>query len=92
VVCRRQPSDPHHVPFGHKRALGRKVSDDSRSRSAEPANGNSAAQAMEFRWWEAVGIDPLKVARKLWKKTRLASMPARKSDRCGLVLRLAGAD
>src|SRR5207249_3249398 len=25
----------------------------------------------EFRWWQATGIDPLKIARKLWKKTRL---------------------
>src|SRR5262249_51159060 len=28
----------------------------------------------EYLWWENVGIDPLKAARKLWKKTRLASV------------------
>ena len=25
----------------------------------------------EFRWWEVTGIDPLKIARELWKNTRL---------------------
>jgi hypothetical protein len=24
----------------------------------------------EYLWWETVGIDPLKIARKLWKQTR----------------------
>jgi hypothetical protein len=25
----------------------------------------------EYLWWENVGIDPMKVARKLWKRARL---------------------
>jgi hypothetical protein len=24
----------------------------------------------EYLWWESVGIDPLKVARKLWRQTQ----------------------
>ena len=31
----------------------------------------------EFRWWEASGIDPLKIAHKLWKKTRLDGLAGR---------------
>jgi len=25
----------------------------------------------ERAWWKAVGIDPVKIARKLWKQTRI---------------------
>jgi len=32
--------------------------------------GNEAA------WWQEAGIDPLKAARKLWKRTRLDEGPA----------------
>jgi hypothetical protein len=52
------------------RALGRKASDEftvplcrSHHRSVHRA-GNEQA------WWQTAGLDPLKVARKLWKHTR----------------------
>jgi hypothetical protein len=32
--------------------------------------GNEAA------WWQEAGIDPVKAARKLWKRTRLGEGPA----------------
>ena len=28
LICAKQPSDPHHLPFAQPRALGRKVSDE----------------------------------------------------------------
>jgi len=71
VVCGRQPSDPHHVRFGQKRALGRKVSDEFTVPVCRTHHRELHRSGSEFRWWEAVGIDPLKIARKLWKKTRL---------------------
>ena len=81
VICGRQPSDPHHVRFGQKRALGRKVSDEFTVPVCRTHHRELHRSGSEFRWWEAVGIDPLKIARKLWKKTRLTGVPARQSAR-----------
>jgi ERF superfamily len=71
LLCTRKPSDPHHLQFVQPRALGRKVSDEfavplcrSHHRAVHRA-GNEQA------WWKAAGIDPLKMARKLWKLTRM---------------------
>jgi hypothetical protein len=71
LVCGRKPSDPHHLGFTQPRALARKVSDEfavplcrSHHRAAHRAGDEQA-------WWKAAGIDPVKVARQLWRQTRL---------------------
>jgi hypothetical protein len=71
LVCGRKPSDPHHLRHVQPRALGRKASDEfavplcrSHHRAVHRASNEQA-------WWHATGIDPLKVARKLWKQTRV---------------------
>jgi hypothetical protein len=71
LVCGRKPSDPHHLRFTQPRALGRKVSDEfavplcrSHHRAAHRAGDEQA-------WWKAAGIDPVRVARQLWRQTRL---------------------
>jgi hypothetical protein len=53
------------------RALGRKASDEfavplcrSHHRAVHRARDERA-------WWQAAGIDPIKIARKLWKQTRI---------------------
>src|SRR5262249_7498918 len=53
------------------RALGRKASDEfavplcrSHHRAVHRAGDEQA-------WWKAAGIDPVKVARQLWRQTRL---------------------
>jgi hypothetical protein len=70
LVCGRKPSDAHHIRFVQPRALGRKASDEftvplcrSHHRSVHRAGDEQA-------WWQTAGVDPLKVARKLWKHTR----------------------
>jgi hypothetical protein len=70
LLCGRKPSDAHHIRFVQPRALGRKASDEftvplcrSHHRAVHRA-GNEQA------WWQTAGVDPLKVARKLWKHTR----------------------
>jgi ERF superfamily len=72
LVCGRKPSDPHHLRFMQPRALGRKVSDEfavplcrSHHRAVHRA-GNEPA------WWKAAGINPVEVARQLWRQTRLS--------------------
>jgi hypothetical protein len=72
LLCARKPSDPHHLRFVQSRALGRKASDEfavplcrSHHRAVHRAGDEQA-------WWKQAGIDPIKVARKLWKQTRIA--------------------
>jgi hypothetical protein len=71
LLCGRKPSDAHHIRFVQPRALGRKASDEfavplcrSHHRAAHRAGDEKA-------WWTQAGIDPIKVARKLWKHTRI---------------------
>ena len=72
LVCGRKPSDPHHLRFMQPRALGRKVSDEfavplcrSHHRAVHRAGDEPA-------WWKAAGINPIEVARQLWRQTRLS--------------------
>jgi ERF superfamily protein len=71
LLCGRKPSDAHHIRFVQPRALGRKASDEfavplcrSHHRAVHRAGDEKA-------WWNQAGIDPIKVARKLWKHTRI---------------------
>jgi hypothetical protein len=71
LLCGRKPSDAHHIRFMQPRALGRKASDEfavplcrSHHRAVHRAGDEKA-------WWKQAGIDPIKVARKLWKSTRI---------------------
>jgi hypothetical protein len=71
VICGRKPSDPHHLRYLQPRALGRKASDEF----AVPlcrVHHRAVHRAREERaWWQTAGIDPIKVARQLWKDTRI---------------------
>jgi len=69
LVCGRKPSDPHHLGFTQPRALGRKVSDEF---SVPLCRGHHRAAHRshdERGWWRQAAIDPIKVARRLWKET-----------------------
>jgi hypothetical protein len=69
LVCGRKPSDPHHLGFTQPRALGRKVSDEF---SVPLCRGHHRAvhrSRDERAWWKQAGIDPIKIARRLWKET-----------------------
>jgi hypothetical protein len=71
ILCGRRPVDPHHVRFAQAGALGRKVSDEFTVPLCRSHHRALHRSGSEYLWWENVGMDPLKVARKLWKKTRL---------------------
>jgi hypothetical protein len=70
ILCGKRPVDPHHIRFAQKQALGRKVSDEFTVPLCRSHHRALHRSGSEYLWWENVGIDPLKVARKLWKKTR----------------------
>jgi hypothetical protein len=64
-------SDPHHLRFTQSRALRRKVSNEFVV-SLWRIHRREAHRAGDVRaWWEQVGIDPVEVARELWRKARL---------------------
>jgi hypothetical protein len=70
LLCGRKPSDPHHLGFMQPRALGRKVSDEFAVPLCRIHHRAVHRLSDEQPWWEAAGIDPIKVARKLWKESR----------------------
>jgi hypothetical protein len=71
LVCGRTPSDPHHLRFTQPRALGLRVSDEFVAPLCRTHHREVHRVSDERAWWKQAGIDPLKVARKLWKNTRL---------------------
>jgi hypothetical protein len=70
LVCGRKPSDPHHLGFTQPRALGRKVSDEFAVPLCRGHHRAAHRSRDERTWWRQAGIDPIKVARRLWKETR----------------------
>jgi ERF superfamily len=70
LLCGRKPSDPHHLGFTQPRALGRKVSDEFAVPLCRGHHRAVHRSCDERAWWRQAGIDPIKVARRLWKSTR----------------------
>src|SRR5262249_20855570 len=82
LVCGRKPSDPHHLGFTQPRALGRKVSDEFAVPLCRGHHRAAHRSRDERAWWTQVGIDPIKVARRLWKATH--GLGKRRSQRPAL--------
>src|SRR5262249_40646960 len=70
LLCGRKPSDAHHLRFVQPRALGRKTSDEFAVPLCRIHHRAAHRAGDERAWWRAAGIDPLKIARQLWKDTR----------------------
>ena len=70
LLCGRKPSDPHHLGFTQPRALGRKVSDEFAVPLCRGHHRAVHRSRDERAWWKQAGIDPIKVARRLWRETR----------------------
>jgi ERF superfamily len=71
LICGRKPTDPHHLRYLQPRALGRKASDEFAVPLCRVHHRAVHRARDERAWWQAAGIDPIKVARKLWKDTRI---------------------
>jgi hypothetical protein len=69
LFCGRKPSDPHHLRYTQPRALGRKASDEFAVPLCRTHHRAAHHAVNEQAWWRAIGIDPIEVARKLWKDT-----------------------
>ena len=82
LLCGRKPSDPHHLGFTQPRALGRKVSDEFAVPLCRGHHRAVHRSRDERAWWRQAGLDPIKVARSLWKATR--GIRQRRSQRAAL--------
>jgi hypothetical protein len=71
LICGRKPSDPHHLRYLQPRALGRKTSDEFAVPLCRVHHRAVHRARDERAWWLTAGIDPIKIARKLWKDTRI---------------------
>jgi ERF superfamily len=71
LICGRKPSDPHHLRYMQPRALGRKASDEFAVPLCRVHHRAAHRVGDERAWWKAAGIDPIKIARRLWKQTRV---------------------
>jgi ERF superfamily len=82
LVCGRKPSDAHHLGFTQPRALGRKASDEFAVPLCRGHHRAAHRSRDERAWWQQAGIDPIKVARRIWKATR--GLEKRRSQRPAL--------
>src|SRR5262249_38704962 len=73
LLCSRKPSDPHHLGFLQPRALGRKASDEYTVPLCRTHHRAAHRAGDECAWWKNLGIDPVRVARNLWKETRASA-------------------
>jgi ERF superfamily len=70
LLCGRKPSDPHHLRYMQPLALGRKASDEFAVPLCRGHHRAAHRTSDERAWWRQTGIDPIKVARRLWRETR----------------------
>lgn len=80
LICGRQPSDPHHLRFAQRRALGRKVSDEFIVPLCRTHHREVHRSADEHGWWRQAGIDALASAEKLWRETHPLPKQARREE------------
>ena len=71
IVCRRSPSDAHHIKFAQPKALGRKVSDEFTVPLCRDHHLQLHQHGNEAAWWANLKIAPLDMAKELWNATLL---------------------
>jgi ERF superfamily len=69
LICGRNPSDPHHLRFVQRQALGRKVSDEYTVPLCRAHHRELHRYSDEAAWWQKAAINPTASARALWLQT-----------------------
>ena len=69
LICGRSPSEAHHIRFAQPRALGRKVSDEYTVPVCRIHHRELHHYGDEASWWAGVGVDPVRDALKLWRRS-----------------------
>jgi ERF superfamily len=71
LICERRPADAHHLRFAQPSALGRRVSDEFTVPLCRSHHRALHRRGNEAEWWKENGINPVRIAQKLWEETRL---------------------
>ena len=66
LICGRTPAQAHHLRFAQPRAMSMKVSDEFTVPLCTGHHDELHRTGDEQAWWARNGIDPLKVAERLW--------------------------
>jgi hypothetical protein len=70
TICGRSPTHAHHVRHAQPRGLGLKVSDEFTVPLCATHHQQLHTTTKEREWWQERNIDPLIVARALWRESR----------------------
>ncbi|MEH2470418.1 hypothetical protein V1281_000337 [Nitrobacteraceae bacterium AZCC 2161] len=69
LICKRSPSDAHHLKFAQPNTLGRKVSDEFTVPLCRGHHHDLHRQGNEMAWWADMQVRPTDVARELWQSS-----------------------
>ncbi len=70
LVCGRRPTQAHHLRFAQPRALGRKVSNEWSVPLCLTHHRALHDSGDEESWWQERHLDPIDVARRLWREAK----------------------
>ena len=73
LICKQLPSHPHHLTFAQPRGLALKVSDEFVVPLCAEHHNDLHRTGTERLWWTRVAIDPMPIAKQLWR-TRMATI------------------
>lgn len=66
LICKRSPSDAHHLKFAQPNTLSRKVSDEFTVPLCRHHHHDLHRHGNEMVWWADMNVAPTDVARELW--------------------------
>ncbi|MFN3350030.1 Rad52/Rad22 family DNA repair protein [Pseudorhodoplanes sp.] len=88
LICSRTPSDAHHLQFTQPRAMSRKVSDEYTVPLCRIHHRQLHQSGNEIAWWIDMEIDPLPIAKELWRNSILGENAGSAADVSDAVARV----
>jgi hypothetical protein len=80
LICGRSPSHAHHIRYAQIRGLSLKVSDEFTVPLCAIHHHHIHTTDKEREWWQERNIDPLVLAKDLWRQSRERHPAAAQAD------------